>query len=65
MNPCAAVLKDMCKRNNWYFIDNDNIDSSCLWKDGLHLNGKGKERLTSNLSTCIQNFQETSVYIPT
>ena len=26
------AIKSICARNNWTFIDNDNIDESCLWK---------------------------------
>ena len=25
-----SELKDMCHRNSWLYIDNDNIDSDCL-----------------------------------
>ena len=32
------AIKHICRRNQWTFIDNDNIDKSCLWRDGLHLN---------------------------
>jgi hypothetical protein len=39
----------MCAKNNWTFVDNDNIDETCLSADGIHLNGIGDERMTLNI----------------
>jgi hypothetical protein len=39
----------MCAKNNWTFVDNDNIDDTCLSADGIHLNGIGDERMTLNI----------------
>jgi hypothetical protein len=43
-------LHMMCNKNKWTFIDNDNIDETCLDADGIHLNGMGHERLTMNIA---------------
>ena len=32
-----AILKRMCIENNWTYIDNSNIDYTCLNRRGLHL----------------------------
>ena len=50
------ALKTICERNNWCYIDNGNIDKSCLWKDGLHLNDPGKIRLAQNITLSVANF---------
>ena len=34
-------LKKYCEGNEFFFIDNSNIDATCLNKRKLHLNGKG------------------------
>ena len=34
-------LEKYCKGNEFFFIDNSNIDASCLNKSKLHLNRKG------------------------
>ena len=51
-----TYIKEMCQRNKWCYVDNDNIDNTCLWKDGVHLNSKGKLRLTNNFTYNILNF---------
>ena len=50
----AAILM-ICSRNNWLYIDNDNIGNECLAKDGLHLNNKGVEMFHTNIHKCIDN----------
>ena len=49
-------LAQICKRNNWQYIDNGNIDSSCIDRDGLHLNQNGRLRLASNFKNVLKNF---------
>lgn len=39
----------ICAKNHWTFIDNDNLDETCLSSDGIHLNGIGDERFTTNI----------------
>ena len=34
-------LKNLCARNQLYFIENDRVDDSCVAKKKLHLNIKG------------------------
>ena len=41
-------LKAFCVDNLTDFIDNDNIDESCLGKKGLHPNKKGKSYIANN-----------------
>ena len=48
------AIKNIRLRNQWFY--NNNIDSSCLWSDGLHLNHQGKERLMSNIMNTISPF---------
>ena len=50
------AIKQICARNRWWFVDNDNIDRSCLWKDGLHLNQHGKQRLVQNVAASLSSF---------
>jgi len=42
------LLFEKCKDEGLCFINNDNIDSSQFWKDGLHLLESGKDILSSN-----------------
>ena len=35
------ILKNICDQNAWTFIDNTNVDLSCLNRRGIHLNRKG------------------------
>ena len=55
--------KCMCARNDWQYmyIDNDNIDESCLAEDNLHLNGYCEEILTSNVSRGISQLLSESL----
>ena len=49
-------LAQICKRNSWQYIDNGNFDSSCIDRDGLHLNQNGRLRLESNFKNVLNNF---------
>jgi len=42
------LLFEKCKGEGMCFINNDKIDLSNLWKDGLHLVESGKDILSSN-----------------
>ena len=53
------VLRQMCIRNQWLYIDNDNIDEQCLWKDGFHLNQKGKQQFIQNVASTVSPFMKT------
>jgi hypothetical protein len=43
-------LHIICNKNKWTFIDNDNIDETCLDADGNHLIGMGHECLTIKIA---------------
>ena len=42
------ILKNICDQNAWTFIDNRNVDLSCLNRRGIHLNRKGSSLVTKN-----------------
>ena len=43
-----SALKSVCLQKRRKFIDNSNIDQSCLNRRGLHLNRKGSGLLSRN-----------------
>ena len=49
-------IRSICARNKWSYIDNDNIDESCLSADSLHLNKNGLERMCVNFKLVVENF---------
>lgn len=51
-----TALKLICDRNDWIYIDNNNITDDELWKDGLHLNTRGSKRLARNIINATKNF---------
>ena len=36
-------VRDICVSKNWSYIDNSNVDKSCLNRRGLHLNRSGSD----------------------
>ena len=50
-------LEKYCKGNEFFFIDNNNIDASCLNKSKLHLNRKGTSYLANNFRNHIFNIK--------
>ena len=56
------AIKSICVRNKWCYIDNDNVDNACLWKDGLHLNKIGKTRLAQNIANSVLHFRKASTH---
>ena len=50
-------LEKYCKGNEFFFIDNSNIDASCLNKSKLHLNRKGTSYLANNFRKQISNIK--------
>ena len=48
-------LENHCKGNEFFFIDNSNIDASCLNKSKLCLNRKGTSYLANNFRKHIFN----------
>ena len=50
-------LEKYCKGNEFFFIDNSNIDASCLNKSKLHLNSKGTSYLAKNFRNHFFNIK--------
>ena len=50
-------LEKYCKGNEFFFVDNSNIDASCLNKSKLHLNRKGTSYLANNFRNHIFNIK--------
>ena len=53
------TIRNICIRNQWVFIDNDNIDESCLMNDMKHLNENGFNRMMMNFKLALSNFMKT------
>ena len=49
-------LKQYCEDNQFLFIDNDDIDKSCLNKSKLHLNQKGIITLCQNIRKSLYDY---------
>ena len=50
-----ALTSDFCRNNSFIYIDNRNIRSDSLYKDGLHLIDKGKAFLADNFIVYLNN----------
>ena len=50
------TLKNYCLGKGFIFVDNDNINESCLNNSKLHLNKKGTQRLTKNILSSLDNI---------
>ena len=50
------LLQVLCKTNNFYFICNNVIDNTFLWKGGLHLTYKGISKLPDNFLKYLTGF---------
>ena len=50
------ILQNKCATHQIHFIDNSNITKEHLWKDGLHLNGSGKDMLMNNFLRSLNSF---------
>ena len=49
-------LKRYCEGNNFLFVDNVNVEESCLNNSKLHLNHKGTNILCQNIKNCIYHY---------
>ena len=56
------AIKELCKRYNFFFIENDNIWNSHLWKDGLHLNDSGIAVIADNFISILNHFLSDSIF---
>ena len=48
VNETNFYLKEFCNINGLHYICNNNICSTMLWKDGLHLSNKGTTVLSNS-----------------
>ena len=51
-----SKLKSFCEGKGLYFLDNENIDGSCLNRGRLHLNRKGTSMMKKNISNFINSI---------
>ena len=49
-------ISNMCRDNSFVFIDSNNIPTSSLFRDGLHLLEIGKRILTNNFIDNLNNL---------
>ena len=61
-----VLIFDFCRKNSFIYIDNKNIRSNSLYKDGLHLTDKGKAFLADNFIVHSNNniFLQTYTHHP-
>ena len=49
-------LKRYCEGNNFLFVDNVNVEESCLNNSKLHLNHKGTTILCQNIKNSVYDY---------
>ena len=61
-----VLIFDFCRKNSFIYIDNRNIRSDSLYKDGFHRIDKGKAFLVDNFIVYSNNntFLETHTISP-
>ena len=64
INQLIRKLEDLSKKHNVSFIDNDNINSTCLNNSRLHLNAKGSAFLATNFIRFLKGDQHMSIRRP-
>ena len=50
------TLKQLCSRNNFIFVEHENIGFDDLWVDGIHLLNSGKAVLGSNFVSEVNRY---------
>ena len=50
------TLKHLCSRNNFIFVEHENIGFDDLWVDGIHLLNSGKAMLGSNFVSEVNRY---------
>ena len=60
------VIKELCHKNNFNFIDHHNITSNGIWLDGIRLTNSGKAILAEDFAEKVneflcQNFQRSFI----
>ena len=53
-------IKGLCERRKWTYIDNTNIDSTCLNGSRIHLNKKGNALLATNIIRTLRGGKQPS-----
>ena len=48
INNVNNALRNKCQASDYHFINNNNITTERLWKDGLHLTNSGKGIIINN-----------------
>ena len=56
MKQVNRLIQGLCKTNNFYFICNNVIDNTFLWKDGLHLTYEGISKRSDNFLEYLTSF---------
>ena len=56
INSVNNILKNYCNSADMEFLDNSNIDGSCLNRGKLHLNRKGTAALAKNLYRFVRSL---------
>ena len=54
------TLKHLRSRNNFIFVEHENIDFDDLWVDGIHLLNSGKAMLGSNFVSEVNRYFDES-----
>ena len=59
-----VLIFNFCRKNSFIYIDNRNIRSGSLYKNGFHLINKGKDFLADNFVVYLNNnsFLETNTH---
>ena len=50
------AIKEFCHKNNFVFIDHQNITSNDLWVDGIHLKHLGKAISARDFAVKVNEF---------
>ena len=64
INQLNRIIEDLSKKHNVSFIDNGNINSTCLNNSRLHLNAKGSAFLATNFIRFLKGDQHMSIQRP-
>ena len=49
------LLKFICEKNGYFFINNSNIEIRDLWNDGIHLSESSKTKIAENFIYFLNN----------
>ena len=57
-------ISQLCRENNFKFINNNSITEKHLYRDDLHLLYSGKIILANNIINTINDFLSMHLYFP-